>query len=138
MVGLRPDAVAERLTTLETRIIDLNDQASGWRRRAEAAEAELTELRARLAAWEARAGDVSRVQNEAQVYAQRLKLEAEREAEDLKARWREELAEAERELIMTRSQIDALRRDFLTLLERAATAVAGKRQEPAGFDSSRP
>lgn len=118
--GVQPEAVEEHLSQLVERCQAAESQLAEWRQRAIKAEAALKLARATPASDASGMTIASETRREAALILQR----AEAEAKARRERWAEDLRIAEEELATTRSQIDALRKDFHTLLEGVATAVA--------------
>lgn len=122
--GVQPEAVEEHLSGLVARCQAAEAQLADWRHRAIRAEAALKHAQPTPAT--EGSGVPSGTRHEAALILQR----AEAEAKARKARWAEDLQAAEDELATTRSQIDALRKDFHALLEGVATAVARRDATP--------
>lgn len=118
--GVQPEAVEEHLSELTARCNAAETELAGWRQRAIRAEAALKLAEASPATDASGMSIQSNTRREAALILQR----AEAEAKARKARWAEDLRRAEDELATTRTQIDALRKDFHTLLEGVASAVA--------------
>lgn len=121
--GVQPEAVEQHVTEMAERCRQLDSEVEGWRRRALRAEAELQTARAsgaRAPAGESRTPAALDAEGETLSIRRRLQSEAAAE----RARWEKELRQAEEELATTRAQIDALRKDFLSLLEGVSAAVA--------------
>lgn len=120
--GVQPEAVEQHVTEMAERCRQLESEVEGWRRRALRAEAGLQTARAsggRAPAGESR---TPALDAERDASGSRRRLQSEAAAE--RARWEKELRQAEEELATTRAQIDALRKDFLSLLEGVSAAVA--------------
>lgn len=118
--GVQPEAVEEHFSQLVARCQAAESALMEWRQRAIRAEAALKLAQSAPATDENGKTVPSGIRREAAVILQK----AEAEAQARRARWTEELQTAETELATTRSQIDALRKDFHALLEGVATAVA--------------
>ena len=118
--GVQPEAVEEHLSQLVARCQAAEVELAAWRQRAIKAEAALKLAKSNPASDASGMTIPSETRREATLILQR----AEAEAKARKARWSEDLRQAEEELATTRSQIDALRKDFHALLEGVATAVA--------------
>ena len=118
--GVQPEAVEEHLSELVARCTAAEAQLAEWRQRAIKAEAALKLAQSAPATDASGMSIPSGTRREAALILQK----AETEAKARKARWADDLRVAEEELATTRSQIDALRKDFHTLLEGVATAVA--------------
>ena len=118
--GVQPEAVEEHLSQLVARCQAAESELADWRQRAVRAEAALKLAQATPA------GDASgkSIQSDTRREAALILQRAEAEANARKARWLEDLRQAEDELAKTRTQIDALRKDFHALLEGVASAVA--------------
>lgn len=117
--GVQPEAVEEHLSQLVARCQAAESELADWRQRAVRAEAALKLAQATPA------GDASgSIQSDTRREAVLILQRAEAEAKARKARWAEDLRQAEEELATTRTQIDALRKDFHALLEGVASAVA--------------
>lgn len=118
--GVQPEAVEEHLSELSARCQAAESELADWRQRAIRAEAALKLANASPAT----NGNASSIQSETRREAALILQRAEAEAKARKARWAEDLRIAEDELATTRTQIDALRKDFHALLEGVAAAVA--------------